>query len=128
MPSPRVAWRPISSIEPDSSSVAMTVTSMRRAVSNDAEDAVDMRRRVSSAASFNVAPVVVSDPEASLMAATTSPIAPPKSAIASSMAPRRFSAACSAACRCSVIAFATSKLTTWEMTFAPSATRKAEKR
>jgi hypothetical protein len=32
--------------------VAVTVTSMRRAVSNDANDAVDMRLRVSSAASF----------------------------------------------------------------------------
>ena len=112
MASPRVACRPISSIDPDSSSVAVTVASMRCAVSVEADEAAAMRPRVSSAAWFNVTDVVVSEPDASLIAATTSPMALAKSAIASSMTLRRANAACSALCRCSVMALATSKLTT----------------
>src|ERR1700680_3591599 len=98
-------------MDSDSASVAATVAAMRCVVSAEADDADAMRPRVSSATWLSVEQVAVSEPDASLIASTTSPMASANSAIASSMAPRRAAAACSAAWWCSVMALATSKLT-----------------
>ena len=97
MPMPWLACWPISWIEPDSSSVARTMMSMRCAVSADAEEAEPMRSSVSPATAFNVAQVALSEIDASLIASTTSPMAVSKSAIAVSIAWRRANAAASAA-------------------------------
>ena len=105
---PRVASWPICWIDPDSSSVAWLVLITRCAVSDAAFDATAMRLSVSSATSRMVEHVAVSDVEASVTALSTSPMALPKSAMASSIAVRRTCAAFVAASRCSVIAFATS--------------------
>jgi hypothetical protein len=115
-------------MEPDSSSVAVMVASMRRAVSAGAEEAEIIRLSVSSAICRSIEPVSVSEAEASLIASITSPMAPSNSAIAASMASRRVCAARSAACRCRVIAFATSKEMTCDTTLARSASLPGEKR
>ncbi|MGH6676886.1 MAG: hypothetical protein ACRECE_11785, partial [Xanthobacteraceae bacterium] len=121
--SSRVDCRPISSIELDNSSVAVTVASIRRAVSADSEDAAAIRSRVSPAACCSVMQTRVNEPDVSLIASTTSPIALPKSAMASSMALRRTSMAFSARSRCSVIALATSKPMTCDTILPHLATR-----
>jgi hypothetical protein len=87
-----------------------------------------MRASVVSAVPLSVVHVSVSDVEASLMASITSPMAPAKSAIAESITLRRANTAFSAACRCSVMALATSKLITCDTLLAWAASRVAEKR
>ena len=82
MPRPRVACSPISWIDPDNSSVAVTVASMRSVVSAEADDAEAMRASVVSAVPLSVEHVAVNEAEASLIASITSPMAPAKSAIA----------------------------------------------
>ena len=128
MPMPWLACWPISWIEPESSSVARTMISMRCAVSAEAEEAEPMRLSVSPATACNVAQVAVSETDASLIDSTTSPMAPSNSPIALSIAWRRAAAAASAACRCSVIALAMSKLMTCEIAMPRATALAAEKR
>jgi hypothetical protein len=101
---------------------------MRCVVSAEADDAEAMRASVVSAVPLSVEHVAVSEAEASLMASITSPMAPAKSAIAESIKLRRANTACSAACRCRVMALATSKLMACDTLLACAANRAAEKR
>ena len=126
MSRPRVASWPICWIDAESSSVASPVIFTRCVVSAAADDATAMRLSVSPATSRMLEQVAVSEVEASVMACRTSPIAPAKSPIASSIAIRRPSAAFSAASRCSVMALATSKAMTCETSFALAASLTGE--
>ena len=74
-----------------------------------------MRSSVSPATPLKVEQVAVSETDASLMASTTAPMASANSVIASSIVLRRAWRFLLPACRCSVIAFATSKLMTCDM-------------
>src|SRR5450759_303913 len=86
MSRPRVASWPICWIDAESSSVASPVIFTRCVVSAAADDATAMRLSVSPATSRMLEQVAVSEVEASVMACRTSPIAPAKSPIASSIA------------------------------------------